>query len=733
MTSRFLAPAIVVIVVAIGACIPLLFNRTYYFVDYSQVGAFGQWYKIGERVLTNDWSLVNPLVWQSGNYVVSDGWGIFSPILWLIGVASHFVPSALLFTTGVKIACLLVGGLGVYALARTFGVTRPWSTVIGAAAPLSGFTLYMDAPSWVDGLMAWSLVPLAWMLLRRAVFGARSPVLAILACTSVIGVNYVPATLVLAVVLAATIVEAWFARQAPARARAWGAAIISALFAVVVCLPWLVTLAAIGGFGGIGDSGLLTVDLSGLAASSVPVGTPQVTLTTQIFPDAPILYIAWFLPLLAYVDWHQLAARLRERLSIVIVLAFSLLAVLLPSDFGPLRFPARMMPYAALTVLLVAAVALSGARPGTITRRRFLFSALSVVVGAGIAIGQGPQFFLSIAAVSVASLVGTWLVYRILGPGLRIRNFRPMTLVAGLSIVATLGFLVAQHDTSPRSPLPDYDIPSHVADYQSQVRGASGDVIVVGSVAATDRHPDTWRETLVGNLWYLNDAHVQNAYASVVYPGYESAACQDSTGFTCPGLYSRLFAVQPHTGETLVDLMGVSTIQIIKSAFADDSWSEAPRGWEIVQDTARTRLIARDRPIPGAGGLAWSSSGTKVTTLHTDAMGMSFRVENVPAGGGEVALSRIPWPGYRVTGAELEAKPLDGFLMGVKLTQASIGKVVSVSYWSPGWQAQVIAAALAAVLLLGWVVLRAFGLSGAGRTRIRRWARLTRVTSDPIE
>src|SRR5690606_24949927 len=118
-----------------------------------------------------------------------------------------------------------------------------------------------------------------------------------------------------------------------------------------VHLPGLLTAPVTGRSSGVWNTGLLTVNLSGLAAGSSPVGTPLLPFFDGLFPGAPLLYIAWFLPILAFVRWHHLMTLLRERLSIVIVLVAATAVLLLPSDFGPLRFPVRMMPYVSVAVL----------------------------------------------------------------------------------------------------------------------------------------------------------------------------------------------------------------------------------------------------------------------------------------------------------------------------------------------------------------------------------------------
>ena len=89
-------------------------------MDDTESGAYGQWWQIGDRILAGDWSLLNPDVWQSGNYLSEGAWGIFSPPLWGIGLASHLFTDLVLFATIVKLLCLVIAALGIYALARGY-------------------------------------------------------------------------------------------------------------------------------------------------------------------------------------------------------------------------------------------------------------------------------------------------------------------------------------------------------------------------------------------------------------------------------------------------------------------------------------------------------------------------------------------------------------------------------------------------------------------------------------
>ncbi|MFT2748997.1 hypothetical protein ACMT9U_05400 [Clavibacter sp. Sh2036] len=725
MRSKLLWPTAAVAATVAGAIIPMLFFRRYYFVNDTEAGAFGQWWEIGDRLMSGNWSLLNPTVWQSGNYQAEGAWGIYSPFIWLIGLGSHVLFDAALYSTIVKLACLAIGSAGFFVLARSYGIPRAWSAVVATAAPLAGFTLFYDAPSWVNGLMAWCWWPLAVGLTRRSVLLNRTPYGGIAASLLLIGIGYVSTTLMLAAALAAILFEAVLRRDRGAIWRALAASTVAGLFTIVVHLPGLLTASVSGRNEGVVNTGFLGVDLSDLAISAIPTGGPFMETYGSQFPGSPLTYISWLLPLVVLIRPRELGRLLRSRPSLVVIAVVALVAVSAPSQIGPLRFPVRVLPFVAGSVLLILALGLSRARRTVVTRRH-LAVALLIVVATGALMGlQAPREWRAIVVGMLVSAVLVGVAMGVAGADLGRVSALPLLrrvvrtrdaggVTRGLAMMAVAGTLVAlvpQHAFSPASPLTSYWLPSDVVEYSTQLPDSRGDVLVVGW-----SDDDFYDESLAGNSWYITGKPVQNAYSSVYYPGYSKAVCMQYNGFTCGQLYEQLFqpVQRSETGTDLVDLLGVSTVQIVKIQRGLDSsravpsadWTVVPEGWHVVQDTPHTRTIVRDQPVAGAGGIAWTSAGTSATVLHQDPMGTTFRIDSVPSDGGRVALSLIPWPGYQVDGGTLSADPVDDMLLGVDVTAADEGRTVTVSFWSPGWQVQLGSGILMLVLIVVWALLR---------------------------
>lgn len=683
----------------VGAAIPLIFDPRFYFTNDTEAGAFGQWYEIGERVLRGDWSLLNPAAWQAGNYLVDGAWGIFSPPLWLVGLAAHLFADAAVMSTVVKFVFLLVASAGVFLLTRSYGASPAWSSVAALAAPLAGFTLYFDAASWVNGLMAWAFWPLAFGMARRAALGLQSAAVALIPSLLLVGIGYVQATLFLAATLALLLIEAIVGCDRDRRVRTLLVSVGAGLFAIIVHLPGVLISPVTGRtVSGISNDGFLTVDFSDLFASSTAAGSPLIPYYEGVIPGAPITYIAWFLPAAAFVSWSRFAPFLRQHLSLPLLAAFALLAVLAPSQVGPLRYPIRMTPYLTVLVLVIVCAGLSAAAIRARNVRRLMVAFGGSALSAWLMIAQNPASWRVVAVVTVVSLIALWALYRLLTAGppqwvaRRLPRRNPTALAAVAIALVSLALLLPQHRFSPQSPLRGYGMPSEVADYKTPLEGARGDALVVGQPTA----PGIYDESLVGNTWYVNPVPVQNVYTSVHYPGYERRLCMEFNGTTCAELFERLFEPQPQTGEDLADLLGVSSILLLRDS-VEVTASEVPDGWQLVDEGPETQLLVRDEPIGGAGTIAYSSEEMSVELVHSDAMGTTFRVDSVPKEGGEVALRLIPWPGYEVRGGELDADPIEDFLLTVKVDTAAEGQTVSVAYRAPGWPAEV----AAAVLLVG--------------------------------
>jgi hypothetical protein len=711
--------AITLAVVLVASIVPMLFESRFYFDNDTESGAFGIWYKIGTDLRAGHLQIFNPHAWMAGNYVAEGQWGFFSPIVLLISLAASLVGNALIFCSVIKIIFLVIGAGGVFALARSFGADPRWSAAAGVAAPLAGFTMYMDAAAWVTGLFIWALLPWFWVTLRRAVYQGRNPFWALLTAYLTITFGYVYGAIVVIFILVGVGLETLVARE---WRRAWTTVFVGVfcgLVTITVYLPGVLTASVTRRNTAIENDGFMQPTLTGLATGSMPTALPGLHGFWGLFPGAPIMYIAWFLPLLAFVDWQRARTVLRPAWDGLIVMALTGMLLFGPAEIAALRFPIRNMPACLLALLPLAVLLISRARAPRSTTR--LATAVGLTMAsAWLTFGQKPHVAPWTLVATAITIGGLWWVWRptasadeasVVAPDGRRRD----QVMAGV-LAITLAFVVLQHHSYKRSDLADYQLPAQVAAYKKVDTGTVGDGILIGSgFRARNITPaDRWREFLIGNTWYIGNHQFQNVYTPVGFAAYGKVNCTNYIGLTCANLLPRMFQLRGATGMLLVDELGLDTIQIMKAAEPESLYSKPPPGWSITSEKTLTITWTRDTPVGPVGKPVMVSTGTQIQPLTNTDRTVSFRVDTVPPGGGRVVFSRLNWPGYTATNATV-AKPADKFLLQVKVPPGAVGKVVTVTFTPPAWR---LGWATWGLALLGGLLWSTAALLGARRRKV---------------
>lgn len=698
--------------------LPLVFNPSYYFIDDTAGGAYGQWYELGQQLRAGHWPMLSVESWMAGNHIAEGQWGLYNPVIWAIALITTVAPQAAVVAAGVKLFFLALAAAGIYLLTRSYGA-RPVLAVLAAiSAPVAGWTFYLDATAWVTNLEVWAYFPWTMWAVRRYMHNRRGIAIALVSGLLLVTVGYVQGTVMLVLMFLALAIEAIVLRRWAALGRMLLAGIPIGLMAVTVYLPGVLSSAVTVRADEVKNTGFMTLTLNGLAVSVNPSGRADLSGWWGRYPDLPYTYIAWFLPLALLVSARRVRALLPRLAGLIALFLLVLVLAIGPSDLGPLRFPIRSMPWVALTLIVLASVLLSRAVDPTRLRAK-----LPLAIGAVVLAGW----------LSYSAVIDTWRI-QIIFPALCIalmlgyaalaasgrrwlRRAAPVGLVLASILLSGMQTRAYVQDASAFG---NTGFPTELAEYKDAVTGTRGELIAVGDPSELQDR-GLWVDSLWGSTWYLSDVPAVNAYSPTGYLAFNVDLCMNPYyGGTCTELVHTLFERDPDTGSTLADLMSIDTVQLLASGDTTISDLEAlpvPEGWEVIDQDALSVTWARTGPIEPVGGPTWSTEGMDVHVEHQDANGVRMRVHGVPAEGGRIVLSRLDWPGYRVEGGT-HADPLRGYLLTVDVPPGSEGQIVEVTFRPPGWELEV--AALVASLTLSVVLIV---VSGVGWGRARRSSR----------
>lgn len=679
------------LLVAVGL-VPLLWIGRYYFRGDTQIAYVGWWYHLGQEVRHGHLPLMEPLRWEAGNYVAEGQWGLFSPLTILIGLATTVVPDLVVFVTVLKIALIVCGGLGTYVLVRSYGAREPFAMVGGLVVGLSGESVFLDWPSWVNGQIGVALLPWAWWLTRRAMAG-HNPAGALVVSYLVVAVGYVYCALYLAAVLVACLVDAVVSRSRRQVLTVLGICLFSGLVAVAVYLPGVLTSP-------------VTVRDSVAVTGSGRLTAPLHELLASMFPTVRRDYLLWMLPAVAWLDLARLRRSSKDLLGAAVATAGLALWVLGPATIGPLRWPLRVVPALMVPLVVLLFVAASRSLVPRLSRSRLLVSFGWLGLAAYLLVARNPHLATGAAAgvVLVVAMLGTtaWSLRR-----------ASEVLTTALVLAWTVAVLALQFAIDPVPGAADRHMPASPTAYAGRLASARGDVMVLGNAESRAIHDqEVAHELLIGSMWYLQQEPVQNGYTTINFRRFRARFCRAFNGGTCAAALRSVLATEPTTGRPWADLLSVSTLVFFRPSFPHTDLAHPPPGWSVRQTSTNTVVWTRDSTVPTAGGVVAATPGLGVQELQRSDRAVSLRVTEVGHSGGTLTFSRLAWPGYAVDGGTL-SEPLGGALLRVHVPPGSAGSSVTVSWDPPGWTLErtSLAAALAGGLL--WVAA----------ARVRLWRR----------
>jgi len=705
--SRLIWGGFAALTVVLGYLLILVHNAAFFLQDDSESGAIPNWLYIGDRLHQGALPILTPDAWMAGNWTVEGQSSLWNPVQLAIDYVAPMVDRLDLLAAGVKGCFAVVLALGVYRVALAYGARPVWAAVVGAAMPFSGWVLYYDSATWVTSLFGLASMTQAWASGVRYARGQSGPIPVFVFTYLALSIGYVHSAIGIALVSLCVLVgEGLRSRSWVPAAKVAAVAVAAALCGLVTFLPGYLTSSVTWRvIGTASNNNLFTAPWSESLNAAIPVALPAIQgFSGSQVQKAPVSYIAWFiLPVLAFVDWARARRLVRELAGPLMLVALMLVVTAGPSQLGPIRWPARMLPLLAVAVLVLIGVlvsrtvSLSGWRGKAVIA--VVLVLVSVLRSASALPGGTGQFALWGLILMVVSAL-------VIALG---RRFG-VAPAAGAVLVSILGVLWVQVGQFPSNPgVSQWHMPlsrsaakAHFPDYQ-------GVTLQLGQRAPVKTRADaeaTWRSLVIGNYARTLGLDYVNSYTAVGHQRFSSLLCMRWEGGTCENAEQYLFADDPTTGLTYADLMGLDRVVLIKHTFPNAPARGAPIGWHFVNHADPLAwVLERNTPRPAQPGRVVASPGATVTNAAPSSdTAESMTVSSTS--GGSVVFSRLLWPGYTATldGRPVPVGSLKGVFVTVRVPAGTQAARLALSFRPPGTTLGLVLASLGVALMTALMV-----------------------------
>lgn len=704
--TRLTWGAVTALTVGLGYLLILLRNRQFFLQDDSEAGAVPNWLYIGDRLHRGELTILTPDAWMSGNWTAEGQNGLWNPVQLAIYYLAPMVDRLDLLAAGVKGCFALVLALGVYRVALAYGARPAWAAVVGAAMPFSGWVLYYDSATWVTSLFALAWTTQAWASGIRYARGKSGPVPVFVFTYLALSIGYVHGAIGMGLVSGCVMVgEGMRSRSWVPAAKVAAVAIAAALCGLVTFLPGYLTASVTWRvLAGAVNNNMLTAPWSETLNAAIPTALPAIRGFSGQVQQAPVSYIAWFiLPVLAFVDWGRARRLVRQLTGPLMLLVIMLVFTAGPSNLGPIRWPARMLPLLAAVVLVLIGVLVSRAASLVAWRRKAVIATVLAVISVLRSGSAFPHGIFEFALWGLVLLVVTALVITL---GRRFGG----AAATGAVLVSILAVLWVQVGAFPSNlGVSQWHMPVSRSAAKAHFPNYQGVTLQLGQRAPVKTPADaeaTWRSLVFGNYPRTLGLDYVNSYTAIGHQKFSSLLCIRWEGGTCQNAEKYLFATEPATGLTYADLMGLDRVVLIKHAFPHAPSQAAPDGWQFVGNDPLSWILERTTPRPAQPGRVVASPGVTVT----DAAPSSDTAESMTVAspsGGSVVFSRLLWPGYTATldGVPVPVDSVKGVFVSVRLPAGTHAARLALSFRPPGTTLGLLLAGVGAALVTGLLAL----------------------------
>jgi hypothetical protein len=690
--------------VLVGTILPVLRNPRFYYWDDTTGVAIGVWQRIAEQVLSGQVPFLQLDMWRGGNLIAEAATGMWNPVMLGLMVGTYPIDDLAVSITVSKIALFLIMAVGFYVMARGYGAS-PWLAAVGGAVlPLSGWALFMDGTSWINGTAILAFTPWAWWAVRRVFldrFSARSIVVGLVFSYLLVSVGNPYGVLALAGAFLAVAVEAWLVDRRADIMWLVGFGVSIVLLCIIMYLPFLLTSSV--GFranSGIMNDEFLAPSLSNLLGMSMPTYLPYIKMFSAQYLTFPGMYLAWFvLPILPWLRWRAPGIAWKPLLGVMAPGVAFLLFVLGPTQFLMFRWPARLVPFVFLVILLIVVVVASHGLHRTGRLARIALSVTAILAGAWMAFSDFPRLTFWHLGVTVALFGALALMIRFFDAG-------PRTFAVLVGV--NLAFLGPQLIIAPGNMnVANYNPPTSRAAIQEQFADRAPGLTVQVSDWMNPRDYDLlapsrfWRYGLPGNFMAVAGIESTTAYSGVGFSVHDAAIHTSYNGSSGAALWDALWEIPRGESAPLADLLGAQTVVVMVPTVPD---AEAPEGWREVVRSADGIVFERVAAVSFETSRV-THAGDDLDVSAAGFVGQWGERVTVSSGSGDertLTFGRLAWPGYTATidGEPIPVRIGTAGLVQVDLPAGLRNAQLELAFTPPGLSVGLVALGLGPIVAL---------------------------------
>ena len=219
---------------------------------------------------------------------------------------------------------------------------------------------------------------------------------------------------------------------------------------------------------------------------------------------------------------------------------------------------------------------------------------------------------------------------------------------------------------------------------------------------------DYWATISPGNTALYRRTQTINGYAPTRQRGFVENLCLGFRGTTCSEGPSMAFTVNPQSGLSFLDMVGVDRVVATRGSYSTMFANHAGSDWVVVDQTELANIFERTTPQRRIGNIIQWPDGVHIRNPELTTRSESYTIGGIHSGG-RIIVARAWYPGLRahLDGREILVEPIAGLVPSVVLPAGAHGRL-AINYWPAGLTVGIYTALAGILILLAFAIVQLF-------------------------